>query len=176
MLRANVIKLIFWVANIMFLYWFDQKFPDHFPFRFRSDIFFLTRAKMSESSFHPCDAYPTRMWMRGHRYQYAYKYAGYGKHYVTAVFEDSIVQLRFTAVDDCSAVVSASHAFAMAPTNGFTTAYRILLRVRQGSTSELCLINVTSHPETAESCLKNNNGHLLTKLRAGEKLSFTVYL
>ena len=95
---------------------------------------------------------------------------------MTAVFENSIVQMTVSPVDNGLAVLHASHVFAMAPDNGFTTAYTLLVKVERRSASESCFLTVNSRPGTAEDALRTNTGHLLTDLRFGDNISFTVYL
>ena len=95
---------------------------------------------------------------------------------MTAVFDNSIIQMTVTSIDNCSAVLHASHVFAMAQDNEFTTAYSLLVKVGWRSASESCLITVNSRPGTAEDALRTGTGHLLTGLRFGDKISFTVYL
>ena len=133
-------------------------------------------SKMSVPSVHLCSAYPSREWAKGSKYRYKCLYNGIGENGVTAVFENSIIQLTFTPIDNRSAVLHASHVFAMAPDNGFATAYTLLIKVKRRSVSESCLITVSSRPGSAEDALRNNTGHLLTDLIFGDKISFTVYL
>ena len=95
---------------------------------------------------------------------------------MTAVFENSIIQMMVTPIDNCSAVLHASHVFAMAPDNGFATAYTLLVKVKRRSASESCFITVNSRPGTAEDALRTDTGYLLTDLRFGDKISFTVCL
>ena len=132
--------------------------------------------KMSIPSVHLCGAYPSREWTRGSKYRYKCLYNGIVENGVTAVFENSIIQMMVTPIDNCSAVLHASHVFAMAPDNGFTTTYSLLIKVEWRSASESCFITVNSRPGTAEDALRTNTGHLLTDLRFGDKISFTVYL
>ena len=131
---------------------------------------------MSFPPVHLCGGYPSREWTRGSKYKYRCLYDGLKESDVTAVFDSSIVQLVITPIDDCSAVLHASHVFAMAAYNGFATVYTLLVKVERRSVSESCFITVNSRPGTAEDALKNDTGHLLTDLQLGDKISFTVYL
>ena len=132
--------------------------------------------KMSIPSAHLCSGYPSREWTRGSKYRYKCLYRGVEEIGVTAVFDNSIIQMTVTPIDHCSAVLHASHVFAMAPDNGFTTTYSLLVKVGWRSASESCFITVNSRHGTAEDALRAGTGHLLTGLRFGDKISFTVYL
>ena len=131
---------------------------------------------MSAFSSHLCWAYPSREWNRGFKYRYRCLYNGLTENGVTAVFDSSIIRMVVTPIDYCSAVLHASHVFAMTPDNGFTTVYTLLVKVERRSASESCFITVNPRPGTAEDALKTDTGYLLTDLRFGDKISFTVCL
>ena len=131
---------------------------------------------MSVPSVHLCNAYPSREWTCGSTYRYKCIYSGNEENSVVAVFDNSVIQMVVTPIDNFSAVLHAFHVFAMALDNEFETAYSLLIKVKRRSASELYFVRVSPHFETAEDALKTDTGHLLTNLCVGDKISFTVYL